>query len=1147
MTGASKRLSSATPDMRPLLALSFLLLLTRSPGATPVDFNREVRPIISEKCYHCHGPDEGSRKAKLRLDVRDDALQDRDGVRAIVPGKPDDSELMLRVRSKDPDEVMPPPKEHHIISPAECDTLRRWIAEGANYAPHWAFGKPVKPAAVGIDAFIDAELKHHDLALSPEADKPTLIRRLSLDLTGLPPTLDETRTFVEDTAPDAYARAVDRLLASPHFGERWARMWLDLARYADSSGYGSDFFRLNIWPWRDWVIGAFNRNLPYDQFTIEQLAGDLLPNPTREQLIATAFHRNTMTNFEGGTPDEEYRVAAVKDRVATTMQVWMGLTAGCAQCHTHKFDPLSQREYYQLFAIFNQTEDADRNDEEPKMPLPTADEARRMTELNARIAELETQIKTTTPELDAEQRVWEAKVAAPVAWSVLEVEDFKGSGEQQWEKREDGSVLVRAGAGDAAFYEVKARTTLKAITAVRLELIPDAAFNHNGPGRAADGNAVLSDLKLFTTPAGQTTTRGRFVRIVNPGSARFLSLAEVEIFSDGKNAAPQGQASQSTTGFDGPAKLAVDGNTDGDYFKSKSVTHTQEEKDPWWEVDLGRDVPVERVVVWNRTDSGVSQRLADFRVEVLDAARQPVFTQTVKESPAPSATVATNKATLLPLFHATADYSQPGFDVARALDGDPKTGWGIGGATGQPHAAVFELVKPWSDADALLTFQLTQSHGGDATIGRFRLLAAEAATPVAELPAAIKAALGVEPAQRTAAQAQQVAAFFRPLSKTYEALVKERDAKKKELATIKPLALPIIRDLAKDKQRESRVFIKGNYLMPGDIVTAGLPAAFHAAPAAPLDRLALAQWLVSRDNPLTARVTVNRFWAQLFGTGIVESEEDFGTQGSLPSHPELLDWLAIEFMRDWDVKRLLKLIVTSATYRQSAKVTPDLLAKDPRDRLLSRYPRRRLGAEEVHDQALAVAGLLSHKIGGPSVYPPQPDGLWNVAFNGGQNKYPTSEGEDRYRRGLYTFWRRTMANPTMLAFDAPSRETCTIRRVPTNTPLQAFVTLNDPVFVESAQALARRILREGGADADGRLRFGLELALGRPAEAKHVAALRKLLDAELVKFRQTPDDALTLATKPLGPLPAGADPIEAAAWTAVANVLLNLDAFLTRS
>jgi hypothetical protein len=840
-------------SQRSLLGLSFLLvagpIMAAEPKPAPVDFNREVRPVLSKNCFACHGPDAAGRASKLRLDRRDSVTAvDKKGHAAVVPGAPDKSELVRRITSDDENVRMPPPESKNTLTPEQIATLKRWVAEGAPYAEHWAFVKPHRPALPmvkdpswlrnGIDNFVLARLEKEGLRPSPEADKYTLLRRASLDLRGLPPSPEEVADFEKDAAPDAYEKAVDRILKDMAYGERWARMWLDLARYADSAGYGSDPLRPNIWPYRDWVIGAFNRNLPYDQFTIEQLAGDLLPNPTAEQRVATAFHRNTMTNTEGGTDREEFRVAAVKDRVDTTMQVWMGLTMGCAKCHSHKYDPITQKEYYRFFALFNQTADNDQPDESPTMPLPTRAQQEQLARIDARLAELRKQLDTATPELTAAQAKWEAKLRAHPAWKVA------------------------------------------------CALLPPS------PSSLA---AVLD------TPPGKRT--------------------------------PQQQA-------------------------------------------------------------------------------------------------------------------------------------------------------------------------------------------------------------RLAAHYRSVAPATKGLRDEIAKLEKSRPA---------PVQLPVMVELPPERRRTTNVMVKGNFLDKGDKVEPGLPSSFHPLPpGAKLDRLGVAKWIVSPDNPLTARVAVNRFWAQLWGTGLVATEEDFGTQGELPSHPQLLDWLATEYVRlGWDTKALLKLMVTSATYRQSSRVTPELVAKDPKNRLLTRGPRFRLEAEMVRDQALMVSGLLSRKIGGPSVYPPQPAGLWQAAFNG-QRTYPTSTGEDRYRRGLYTFWRRTIPYPSMATFDAPSRETCTVRRVRTNTPLQAFVTMNDPVFVEAAQALARRIMKEGGASAEERARFGLRLVLARPASAEQVKRVLALFEEEREHYRKDVKAATALATEPLGPLPAGMDGAEAAAWTVVANVLLNLDGVMTK-
>jgi hypothetical protein len=1129
------------------------------PLPARVDFSRDIRPILSTKCFACHGADAGARMAGLRLDRREEALKDRGGgMHAITPGKPAASRVYLRISAREPAQRMPPPASGRSLTPQDIQLLKRWIAQGAPYADHWAFRKPKRPPLPRVrsaawvrnpvDAFILARLESAGLKPSPEADRSTLIRRLSLDLIGLPPTPEEVGAFARDTSPDAYERLVDRLLASPQYGERWARVWLDLARYADSAGYGSDPLRPNIWPYRDWVINAFNRNLPYDQFTVEQIAGDLLPHPTQEQLIATAFHRNTMTNTEGGTDDEEFRVAAVKDRIATTAQVWMGLTMGCAQCHSHKFDPITQREYYQFFAFFNQTEDNDQPDESPTMPVPTPEQREKTDRLKGEIAALESRIAAPSSQFDAELAEWESAQARPVAWTPLDPVEFRSTAGATLTKLPDGSLLASGTSPETDTYTLKVHTPLKGITALRVELLPDQSLPQSGPGRSNTGNVVLSDLRVEAAAGQPKPVMARFVRVENTGSERILSLAEVEVFSGGANVATRGTARQSSTDYDAPAKLAIDGNPNGDFFAAHSTTHTRVEESPWWEVDLGAEVPIDAIAIWNRTDGGVGTRLNHFRVQALSSDRKPVWETQVAEPPSPSTRLNCGGGQMVALQHATSSFDPPGFEVEKAIDGDGKSGWAIAGETGQPQAAVFETAAPVGDeSGATLTITLAQSFGERHTLGRFRISATTAARPVRELARRIRTILVVAPDKRTEAQRNELAAYFRPLAPSLAPLYQEVAGKQKELAEIKPVDVPVMRELPSDKQRVSHLLNKGNFLNPGEVVQAALPAAFPPLPpGAPRNRLSVARWLVSRENPLTARVAVNRFWAQFFGTGIVETEEDFGTQGTLPTHPELLDWLAVDFMdHHWDMKALLKTIVMSATYRQSSKVTPEALAKDPRNRLLARYPRRRLDAEVVRDQALALSGLLSPKIGGPSVYPPQPDGLWQAAFNG-ERTWPNSTGEDRYRRGLYTFWRRTVPYPSMATFDAPSREICTMRRVPTNTPLQALVTLDDPAYVEMAQALGRRIVREGGMTTAQRVRYALRLALARPPQEAQVGPLVALHDRELARYRKDTDAARKLATDPLGPLPEGMDAAEQAAWTVVANVLLNLDGVLTK-
>ena len=775
---------------RSLYAAALLIGGTATAAEPAIDFNRDVRPILSNNCFACHGPDEKVRKGDLRLDTSEGATGKAGTAVGLVPGKPETSELLKRIAlDANHAESMPPKKTGKRLTAKEATTLKAWIEQGAKYAQHWAYAKPVRPvvpavpkewAKTDIDAFLLVKMTAMGLKPQVEADRPALIRRVALDLTGLPPTPKDVDDFLNDKGTNAYESMVELMLAKPGFGEHWARTWLDLARYADSAGYADDPPRI-IWPYRDYVIKSLNANKPFDQFTIEQLAGDLLPKPTDEQLTATAFNRNTMTNSEGGTNDEEFRSVAVVDRVNTTMAVWMGTSAGCAQCHTHKYDPITQKEYFGLYAILNQTEDADRGDETPRLPL--------------------------------------------------------GEPEERKAKR-------------------------------------------------------------------------------------------------------------------------------------------------------------------------------------ADLAKQ-----------------------------------------------------------------------------------------------------------IAEAEKALKAAAGTE----------------QPAAKA------KLDGLKKELAAIPAaVSVPVMRELPEGKKRITKLQYRGNFLDLGEAISEGVPAAFPALPKGEkIDRLALAKWLVSAENPLTARVAVNRFWEQLFGTGIVRTSEDFGSQGELPTHPELLDYLAVEF-RDgkWDVKRLLKMLVTSAAYRQSSKVSADQLEKDPDNRFYSRGPRFRLSAEMVRDQVLAVSGLLSEKMYGPSVRPLRPNSGLTAAFGGGLDWAP-SAGEDRFRRGLYTEWRRTSPYPSMATFDAPSREACTVRRIRTNTPLQALVTLNDPVYVEAAQAMGRKVAATAGTTAE-RIALAFRMCLCRTPSDKELAVLAKLFDESKAKFAKDAKRATELATVPIGPLPKGADAADLAAWTTVANVLLNLDEMFMR-
>jgi cytochrome c553 len=838
-----------------LLAVAFCVAGRAHAQTDKVQFARDILPILSTHCFTCHGPDSKLQKAGLRLDLLETATKKlKSGNHAVVPGKVKDSELIARIFTDAAAERMPPKSAIKTLKDSEKALLKRWIEEGAEYQRHWAFVAPKRPplpvlasgprkladawARNPIDQFLFARMAKEGLMPSPEADRYTLARRLAIDLTGLPPTIEMVDRFVNDKSPDAYERFVDRLLDMPGYGERWAHVWLDLARYADSNGFATDNAR-TIWKYRDWVIDAINKNKPFDRFTIEQIAGDMLPNATEEQILATAFHRNTLTNDEGGTSDEEFRVAAVVDRVNTTMQVWMGITAACAQCHDHKYDAISQTEYFRLFAIFNQTEDSDKGDNSPNLVLTTPADVKKKNELEAVLARLDKELLEASPMADEAQAKWE-----------------------------------------------------------------------------------------------------------------------------------------------------------------------QDKK-------------------------------------------------------------STDKA-----------------------------------------------------------------------------------------PAAIKKIIALDAKKRNEAQKKEVSKYFRSTLPEFKKIAGELATAKKQYDAVKGVPTPIMKELPANKLRVTKIHVRGNFLDQGAEVRPGVPKLLHQLPKdQPANRLTLANWLVSPENPLTARVAVNRYWEQIFGLPLMESPDDYGIRGKFPTHPELLDWLAVEFSSPlptggegsgvrgglaWDVKKFLKLIVTSAAYRQVSTVTPALIERDPDNRYLARGPRYRSSAEVIRDQSLYVAGLLSPKMYGPPVRPPRPKLGLTAAF-GGSTDWDTSAGDDKYRRALYTQWRRTTPYPSMTTFDAPSRTVCTISRPRTNTPLQALVTLNDPVYVEAAQALGRRMAKDGGATLEAKLQFGFRLCLSRPPREVEITRLVELYGKAHQEYAKNPKAAQQMATEPIGPLPSGMQAPEMAAWTVVGNVLLNLD------
>jgi hypothetical protein len=1158
-----------------LLALSWSIALV--PGAetsrsatAKADFNREVRPILTENCYKCHGPDDGARKAGLRFDIRAEALKPtKSGDLAIVPNAPEKSAMVARITAADPDDRMPPAATGKTLSPTQIETLRRWIAEGANYATHWAYVKPVRPPVPevknrrwprnALDRFILARLEREHLRPSGEADRYTLIRRVALDLTGIPPTIEEVDRFVSDRSQQAYEDLVDRMLRKPAFGEHWARLWLDLARYADSAGYADDPPR-TIWAYRDYVIKSFNANKPFDRFTLEQIAGDLLDDDEEDQ-IATAFHRNTMTNNEGGTRDEEFRNAAVVDRVNTTMAVWMAISMGCAQCHNHKYDPISQEEYFRFFAFFNNTADADRTDEAPVLELFTPQQRQERAKWQGEIAEIEHQFKTSRPESLERQAGWERNFPGEDQWARLEPVRAKAkSGVPATETADHAAKITPRTSTTTDWLEF----TLAAnrIAGVRIDVLPSDT-NANDSAKA---DFAISHVGAELIASSTNRPAGRYVRLELPGTDRILSIAEVEVIRGTKNIAPEGVASQSSTAHDGVARLAIDGNTNGD-FDARSTTHTESSEDPWWELDLKQAQTVDRITVWNRTDHGLQERMKDLRITLLDERRALIWERTLTEAPNPKAAFSLLAPNLLEFTAALAEPAEPGAAlielVAEQRKAEPK-GWLVKAGDGRAHSLTLVMPRPLAVPQGS-RLQLAIEHTASAEGCRPARLRASASsderlTEYALVPGSILELLSKGPSQRNEEQRAATSEYYRAhVDPEFKPQRKRLTQLRKEMAAVKPNTVPVMRELPGDKQRVTHVQFRGNYESLGKEVSMAIPAAFHPLPkGGPLNRLTLANWLMDKDNPLTARVLANRLWEQIFGNGIVRTSDDFGSQGDLPTHPELLDWLACQLRdggdvangraldpaRPWDIKAFFKFLVTSATYRQSSRVTPELRERDPDNLLLARGPRFRVPAEVVRDQALAVSGLLSPKMYGPPVRPPSPALGLTAAF-GGSLDWQTSEGEDRFRRAIYTEWRRTSPYPAMATFDAPNREVCALRRPRSNTPLQALVVLNDPVFVEASQALGRRIDAAAGSNAE-KIAYGFRLCLARPPHEAEVRRLLEFYEQARANYAAKPEEGKLVigAETQAGPNPQNI--ADLAAWTALGNVLLNLDEMLMR-
>lgn len=1007
-----------------------------------VDFARQVQPFFAEHCLECHGPDD--EKGGLVLTTQEGALAELEsGARGIVPGKPEQSEVIRRLLSNDPKQMMPPPKQRakHAVTTAQVEMLKQWIAEGAAYVAHWAY-QPVRsltPPPVSdhpVDAWVRQRLQQEGITPAAEADKVTLIRRVHYDLLGLPPSPEQVQAFLSDSSDLAYEAMVDRALASEHFGERWGRHWLDMARYADSDGYEKDRPRPDAWRFRDWVIRAVNEDMPFDQFTIEQLAGDLLPEATPEQVVATAFNRQTLTNTEGGTDQEQFRVEACFDRTETLGTVWLGLTVGCARCHTHKYDEITHAEYFQLFAFFN-------NGDEVTRQVPTTPEAWATYEkANGQAAQalipLRKQVDEAKAKLPVKLPEWEKKVQArrlaaqgqQAVFTVIADATATAESPVKLVRQPDGSFLAEGPQAKQERYTVEVVQRSEPVASLRIEVLPDEKLPKRGPGRSSGGNFVLSEV--------------------------------------------------------------------------------------------------------------------DARVVQANGAEQEIV-----------------------LHSAKASFEQKGFGADGVLDGKSETGWAVSGGAGKAHSLTLHLAEPLTlPAGAKLKLRLQQHYakGGEHSLGRFRVLAAAEETEGSIAPAAVLRILNEEPKRRNPVVIQ---ALYDWLEKVDPEVQQASRALALAEAKLPKPPLMDVRVIAQRSQqvRDTRILLRGEFLQPGTAVQAGALAVLPPIkPSSPsqggqenLTRLDLARWLVSPEHPLTPRVTVNHVWAQLFGQGLVKTVADFGVRGEAPSHPELLDALAATFVKEgWSRKKLLRLIMTSATYKQTSDPTMSLapggrrsadeLARlteqDPLNVWLWRQNRVRVQGEIVRDLYLAAAGLLSRKVGGPSVFPPMAKEVAELSY-ANNFKWTTSAGEDRYRRGMYTFFKRTAPHPELMTFDCPDANLTNVQRTVSNTPLQALATLNAEAFVEAAQGLARRVLASAnGAGADEqRLQRAFEFCLSRQPTAAELQALKTLLTEARYHYQQTERAEVEQIC---GGEPAQAS-AELAAWVATARIVLNVDEFITRS
>ena len=1035
------------------------------PAATrPVDFAKDIEPLLAHNCHSCHGAKK--QESALRLDSRADALKGGELFegRAIVPGKSAESVLVQAVAHVHPDLKMP--KKGDRLTAEQVGLVRAWIDQGAVWPEstvasgkkgakdHWAFQAPVRPkipsaadkkwVRTPVDNFILAKLDAEKLKPSAEADRVTLLRRLHLDLTGLPPSIAEVDAFLADKSRDAYEKVVEKLLASPHYGERWGRHWLDAARYADSDGYEKDMSR-EMWPYRDYVVNAFNKDLPYDQFIIEQFAGDELPNATQDQIVATGYLRNSMVNMEGAIDPEQFRMEAMFDRMDAVGKGVLGLTIQCAQCHNHKYDPLTQEEYYKLFAFLN-------NDHEARPAVYSPEQQMKVADLRRQMGEIEMDLQHRVPDWEKRMAVWEDSVKNDQPeWIVLNNLDQEGDKSQRYEMFSDGSLLACGYAPTLFTQWFRVTNDLSEVTAFRLELLNDPSLPYGGPGRAFNGTCALSEFNVEATDLSAPTNK----------------------------------------------------------VKAKWTSATADVEQPERKLEINFD---------DRT---------------------------------------TNSRTTGP--------------IQFAIDGNSKTAWGINVGPvrrNQERKAVFNAEKPLGFAGSKTQWRIgiNQSHGGwnsddhmNNNLGRFRISVTRAKDAKADpLPRKVRDILtSVSADKRTRAQQATIFAHWRTTVPEW----KEANAKIDKLWEQWPDGATSMTLLA-GKQRQTSVLRRGDWLKPSKQVAGDVPSFLNSLPKnADTSRLTFAKWLADKKSPTTARVFVNRVWQAYFGMGIVATPEDFGVQADAPSHPELLDWLAVEFMepkvndagkgklKPWSVKHLHRLIVNSATYRQSSKVTPELYAKDPYNRLLARGPRLRVEGEIVRDIALATSGLLNPKLGGRAVMPNAPEYLFQPPASYAPFPWKNETGDENYRRALYTFRRRSTPYPALQTFDVPNADFSCVRRQRSNSPLQALVSLNEPIFVECAQNLARLTLTEGGTTDDARLTYAFRRVLSRPPDAEEKRELLALLDKQKQRLAEgwlNPNEVATGKPELAKNLPKGASPTQLAAFTVVSRVLLNLDETITK-